>query len=81
MAVKPEDIVALFLEFAPDLRIGEGDLQRPLADLGVDSLDKANVLLEVQERLGVVVPDEDMDSLDSVSAIADYINSRSGNTG
>jgi acyl carrier protein len=81
MAVKPEDIVALILESAPDLRIGEGDLQRPLADLGVDSLDKANVLLEVQERFGVVVPDEDMDSLDSVSAIAGYINSRSGTTG
>ncbi len=42
-------------------------------DLGADSLDVVEMLLSIEETLGVTVPDEDAANLKTVQDIADYI--------
>lgn len=73
MAVSVEEVTVLFKKACPSIKFSEGDEDRPLKDLGVDSLDMANALLEVQEQFGVVVPDEQMGNLQTISAITAYV--------
>lgn len=69
-----EDIVRFLMESEA---IGESDeiaFDMPLKQLGVDSLDKFNLFLLVEEKFSVTVPDEDFAALDTIQAITDYIN-------
>lgn len=52
------------------------DLDKPLVDYGLDSLDISGVLLAVEERFGVPIPDEDVDTLTSINRIAAYLIER-----
>ena len=45
-----------------------------LNEQGVDSLDKMNIFLAVEETYGLKIPDEDFDSLNTFDSISDYIN-------
>lgn len=56
------------------VRVPESDYDRPLKDLGVDSLDIAGIFLAIQERLGVRVPDDDIDGLNTARLIAAYLD-------
>lgn len=47
-----------------------------LIDAGVDSLDFANVLLAIEERFGVKIPDEDALEIDSLRKLAGYVAAR-----
>lgn len=42
-------------------------------DLGTDSLDIVEILLEIEDNFGVVVPDEEIPNLRSVRDIISYI--------
>jgi acyl carrier protein len=76
MAVSVEEVTALFKKACPTVPFASGDEERPLKDLGVDSLDMANALLEVQERFGVAIPDEAMPDLETIAAITSYVAER-----
>ena len=47
-----------------------------MEDLGADSLDIVELLMEVEENFGVTVPDEDVPTLKTVKDIVDYVESR-----
>lgn len=47
-----------------------------LRDLGFDSLDMFNILLEIETLTGHAVPDEDIESLQSIQGIYEYIGAR-----
>ena len=47
-----------------------------LADQGVDSLGIFNVILLLQEKYEVEIPDDDVDPLVSIPAIVNYLNQR-----
>jgi acyl carrier protein len=47
------------------------------ADAGIDSLDHANILLELQEQHGLIVPDEALDECRTIEGIVDFAR-RSG---
>lgn len=51
----------------------EQDYDRPMNEIGVDSLDAMSLFLEVQEKLGVDIPDEVVDELVSIRDIAKYV--------
>jgi len=42
-------------------------------DAGVDSLDVFSILLAVEEHYGIKIPDEELDSLNCIEAIASYL--------
>ena len=49
-----------------------------LTEAGVDSLDFANILLAIEEKLGVKIPDEEALELDSIRSLVDYVNRKLG---
>lgn len=50
------------------------DFQRPLKELGIDSLDAMTLLLKVQDAFGLPeISDEDMTRLNTLGGIAAYV--------
>ena len=47
---------------------------QPLTDQGIDSLDFAALLLLIEERHGVVVPDSKVDECSTVSGLLSFVN-------
>jgi acyl carrier protein len=67
-------VAKLVEEVCPQVRMSAADHDKPLKDLGVDSLDMAGIFLAISEKLGLRVPDGQMDSLDTVRRIAAYLD-------
>jgi acyl carrier protein len=44
-------------------------------DLGGDSLDTVELILELEDRLGIDIPEEVAENLDSVKKVVDYLDS------
>lgn len=42
-------------------------------DYGIDSLDRSSFFLAIEDNFGVHIPDEEVDSLETLNAILDYI--------
>ena len=51
-----------------------------LDDLGADSLEVVEMLMTLESEFGIVVPDEDVMSLKTVRAVAEYIESHTNNS-
>lgn len=49
-----------------------------LGDLGVDSLDVVELLMEVEDEFGVSIPDEKMSDCKTVSDLADLVIASAG---
>jgi acyl carrier protein len=47
-----------------------------ITDLGVDSLAMVQILLDVQSRFGVVIPQEDIGQLQTIGGAIDYMDRR-----
>ena len=47
-----------------------------LKDQGADSLDLANILLLLEEKFKIKIPDQDLDQVQSINAIIEYINNK-----
>ncbi len=45
-----------------------------IGDLGADSLDLVELVMDLEEEFGVSIPDEDNDKLRTVQDAVDYIN-------
>lgn len=76
MIIAREDIVAVIRKANV---VSDPDKLRDditLADQGIDSLGIFNVILLLQEKYEVEIPDEDMDSLANISTIVNYLNKR-----
>jgi acyl carrier protein len=55
-------------EVVPDARI--------LEDLGADSLDVVELVMALEERFDLVVPDEDVEGLLTIGDVAAYVEKR-----
>ncbi len=69
-------VVAIVENVCSQTRIGEDALDTSLKDLGVDSLDVAGIFLAIYEELGVRVPDEEIDRLNTVRLITRYLDGK-----
>ena len=43
-------------------------------DLGADSLDTVELIMQLEEEFGIEIPDEDAESITTVQAAVDYID-------
>lgn len=69
----------LVIEVAPSAVLeSDEDLDQPMGDIGIDSLDVMSLLLKVQDEFSVDVPDDVADDLVSIRSIAEYITKSSG---
>ncbi|MDP6533012.1 MAG: acyl carrier protein [Candidatus Marinimicrobia bacterium] len=46
-------------------------------DLGADSLDTVELIMELEEEFSLEIPDEDAENLTTVGSVVDYIDSSS----
>lgn len=60
-------------EVKDGLNYDNTSLDRAFDDAGLDSLDVATLLLEVQERYGLQISDDDAEKLDTIGKLVDYI--------
>ncbi|NQY25950.1 MAG: acyl carrier protein [Piscirickettsiaceae bacterium] len=49
---------------------------KSLSEQGVDSLDFSSLLFNIEEKFGVVIPDEDIDELQTITQITTYVNAK-----
>lgn len=48
-------------------------------DLGADSLDTVELIMQMEEEFGMEIPDEEAEKLTTVGAVVDYIEERTEN--
>lgn len=58
---------------ANDIDGNQIPLDAKLMDTGLDSLDIATILLEVQEEFGVTIPDDQEDDFDTLGEIVKFV--------
>ena len=64
---------------ADTLGIDEGaikDESNFVEDLGADSLDTVEIIMDFEEEFDVEIPDEDAENLTTIQSALDYIDSR-----
>jgi acyl carrier protein len=76
MTVSQDQIVSLIqgAGVSADISGIKGDAS--LRQAGIDSLDMMNVLLAIEEKFAIKIPDDDIDALDSVENIVSYLRKR-----
>lgn len=52
------------------------DLEASFIDLGLDSLDVSSLVLAVEEHFSVTVSDEELEALNSIKDIADFLRNK-----
>jgi acyl carrier protein len=76
LSATASEVVAIVEDVCSQVRVGENDYDTPLKDLGVDSLDVAGIFLAIYEKLGVRVPDDEIDRLNTVRLIVGYLDGK-----
>lgn len=75
MTVKTEEIILGFIyEVLPQLNKENIDLDKPLDELGMDSMDLNSLALEIEEKFNVTIDDEDLETLKTTRHFIDMIN-------
>lgn len=46
-------------------------------DLGADSLDLVDLLMSIEDEFGIEIPDEDVENIQTIGDIVEYINRKS----
>ena len=73
-----EDVKVLIAE---ELEVEENQISREsiiVDDLGADSLDVVELVMRLEERFEVEIPDEDAEKIQTVGDAVDYINNKLG---
>lgn len=78
MANVTNEVIEIVRKIANLSRNDEVDTQATLKELGVDSLESVNIFLNIYEKFGIEVPDEDMDRLTTIQMIVEYIEQHLG---
>ena len=75
MKIKIEGIVEIIKgDIAVLSSLNSSDYDTDLSDLGVDSLDRSSMFLDLEENFDVEFTDDDIDVLSTVNKIASFIN-------
>jgi acyl carrier protein len=74
-------IVAIVRDISPTIAIAADKYRESLFKLGIDSLDHASILLAVEEKFGIKIPDEAAKNLITIEAIADFVAARGTGAG
>lgn len=75
MAAQVKDIIA------DKLGVEEADITPESSftnDLGADSLDTVELIMEFEKEFGVTIPDEDAEKIMTVGDAIDYLTSKAG---
>ena len=73
MNITHDDVVAIIDEAGVSVDVSSIQPSMSLVDAGVDSLEMMNVYMGIEDRFGIKIPDEDIDKLNSIENIVEYI--------
>jgi len=65
------------------LRVKESEITNEasfIKDLGADSLDLAELVMDIENKFGITIPDHEVEKLTTTGSLIEYINSRTGNS-
>lgn len=72
-----ETIIEILSEIAPDTDPSQlSDADNLRAALGIDSFDALQFIVQLDERLGISIPEEDYNRTGSIAEILTYIKER-----
>jgi acyl carrier protein len=77
LTVKVKSIIADQFQRNPNLQDIDGET-RFVDDCGADSLDKIELVMAFEEEFGINIPDVDMDRLETVGAVVEYLRDTVG---
>ncbi len=73
-----EGVKEIFLEklgVDPEEIVLEAKIQD---DLGADSLDQVEVVMALEEKFNIQIPDEDAEGIETIQEVVDYISKKIG---
>jgi len=73
-----EKIAAIVNDVNPSITVAPAQYDEALLDIGLDSLDHASVLLQVEEVYDIKIPDDQAEQLMTVSSIASFVAEQLG---
>ena len=73
MNVTQEEIFSIIENVGVSVDIAKIKVNMPFNEAGVDSLELINIILEIEEKFGIKIPDEDIDALNTVDNIVSYL--------
>ncbi|EAK9946141.1 acyl carrier protein [Campylobacter lari] len=76
MKINSQEILQILKEIGVLVDVNTLEIDKPLKDQGIDSLDMANLFLNLQERYNIEIPMEDVEKLASIENIEQYINNK-----
>ncbi len=74
MTINAEEILSLIETVGVSNDISTISFDASLTSAGVDSLEMMNILLAIEEQYDIKIPDEDINGLDTVNNIINYLN-------
>ena len=71
-----QSVIGIIKDISPQTKVDGSNTGEELFELGLDSLDHASVLLQIEETFGIKIPDADSERLVTVDAIVKFIDDR-----
>ena len=78
MTASAKEIITILSNINPNRNFDDLDEGTLFADADIDSLDRMDLLLGVEERYGIKIPDEAVENLTSIGAILAYLSGPGG---
>lgn len=77
MKISAQDILAdIKAANIPDVDVDALDTESTFAAQGIDSLDEMSIFLCIEEKYGFKIPDDDIENINSITELADYVIAR-----
>jgi len=76
MDIKFQDIRELIIKAETQIDEKKIDENVVLTDIGCDSLDMMNILLQIQEKYDVQINDEDVEKLNTIKNIINFLKNK-----
>ena len=76
MNVTQNDILSIVENAGISAPVSKINGATPLREAGVDSLEMMNILLAIEEKFGIKIPDDEIDRLGTVDSIVNYLRGR-----
>jgi len=73
MNVTQEEILSIVVSTGASADISEIKGDTLLSKVGIDSLEMMDVLLRIEEKFSIKIPDEDIDALNTIDSIVSYL--------
>lgn len=62
------------LEILPDLSASEIQISRSMKDLGANSVDRMDVIIQTKEELGLKFPLHELGGIENLQGLVDYLH-------